>query len=45
MDHEKFDYTEWQREHFANVSLKTFNRQTAQYDKEHPYVMEEINKN
>jgi len=32
-----FDYTEWQREHFANISLEEFNRQAVQYDKEHPF--------
>lgn len=32
-----FDYTEWQREHFVNVSLKVFNKQAAQYDKDHPF--------
>ena len=34
---EPFDYTEWQREYFADVSLEVFNRQAAQYDKEHPF--------
>jgi hypothetical protein len=32
-----FDYTTWQREHFVDVSLEDFNRQAAQYDKEHPF--------
>jgi hypothetical protein len=32
-----FDYTTWRREHFADVSLEDFNRQAAQYDKEHPF--------
>jgi hypothetical protein len=32
-----FDYTAWQCEHFANVSLEDFNRQAVQYDKEHPF--------
>ena len=35
---ESFDYTEWQREHFAGISLETFNMQAAQYDKEHPLL-------
>jgi hypothetical protein len=36
---EPFDYTEWQQERFANVSLKDFNRQAAQYDKGHPFSL------
>ena len=34
---EPFDYTEWQREHFAGIPLETLNRQAAQYDKEYPF--------
>ena len=34
---EPFDYTEWQREHFAGTPLEDFNRQAAQYDEEHPF--------
>jgi type IV secretory pathway VirB4 component len=34
---EPFDYTEWQREHFTSISLEAFNRQAAQYDREHPF--------
>jgi hypothetical protein len=34
---EPFDYTEWQREYFAGISMEAFNRQAAQYDKEHPF--------
>ena len=34
---DQFDYTEWQREHFADICLEAFNRQAAQYDKEHPF--------
>jgi hypothetical protein len=37
---EPFDYTEWQRKHFANVSLEDFNRRAAQYDKEHPFSLQ-----
>jgi hypothetical protein len=32
-----FDYTTWQREHFADVSLEDFNRQAIQCDKGHPF--------
>jgi hypothetical protein len=34
---EPFDYTEWQREHFANITLEEFSKQAVQYDKEHPF--------
>jgi hypothetical protein len=34
---EPFDYTKWQREHFANVTLEEFSKQAVQYDKEHPF--------
>jgi hypothetical protein len=33
---EPFDYTEWQREHFANANLEEFNRMAAEYDKNNP---------
>ena len=35
---EPFDYTEWQLELFAGISLEAFNRQAAQFDKEHPFA-------
>jgi len=31
---EPFDYTKWQREHFADISLEAFNRQAVQHDEE-----------
>jgi hypothetical protein len=34
---EPFDYTEWQREHFAKYSLAELNRQAVQFAKEHPF--------
>jgi hypothetical protein len=33
---EPFDYTEWQREHFAGIDLETFNRMAAEYDQNNP---------
>jgi hypothetical protein len=30
---EPFDYTEWQKEYFKDVSLEDFNRRAAEYDK------------
>ncbi len=30
---EPFDYTEWQREHFCDVSLEELNKQAVQYCK------------
>jgi hypothetical protein len=34
---EPFDYTEWQREHFAKFSLEELNTKAVQFAKEHPY--------
>jgi hypothetical protein len=34
---EPFDYTQWQKKHFADVSLPEFNRQAVLYAKEHPF--------
>jgi hypothetical protein len=36
---EPFDYTEWQRSHFADTTLEEFNRKAAEYDKKHPWVV------
>ena len=33
---EPFDYTEWQKEYFKNVSLEYFNKKAAEYDKRYP---------
>ena len=30
---EPFDYTEWQKEYFKDISLEDFNRKAAEYDK------------
>lgn len=30
---EPFDYTEWQRQHFDNISLEDINKQAVQYCK------------
>ena len=35
---EPFNYTDWQRGHFEGISLEMFNRQAAEYDKEHPFL-------
>ncbi|GHV74867.1 hypothetical protein AGMMS49940_21690 [Spirochaetia bacterium] len=34
---EPFNYTEWQREHFANTTLEEFSKQAVQYDRDHPF--------
>jgi hypothetical protein len=31
-----FDYTEWQREHYANIDLHEFNMRAVQFDKDNP---------
>lgn len=31
---ERFDYTQWQHEHFADVELETFNAAAAHWEKE-----------
>jgi hypothetical protein len=33
---EPFDYTEWQRKHYANIDLHEFNMRAAQFDKDNP---------
>jgi len=33
---EPFDYTEWSREHYANVDLHELNRRAVEYDKNNP---------
>jgi hypothetical protein len=33
---EPFDYTEWQRKHYANIDLHEFNIRAVQYDKANP---------
>ncbi len=33
---EPFDYTEWQREHFASCELDELNEKAVQYCKENP---------
>jgi hypothetical protein len=30
------DYTEWQREHYANIDLHEFNMRAVQFDKDNP---------
>jgi hypothetical protein len=35
---ERFDYTEWQREYFANWTLKDFLSKAQEYDKRNPFV-------
>ena len=34
---EPFNYTEWQRERFANTTLEEFSKQAVQYDRDHPF--------
>jgi hypothetical protein len=36
---EPFDYTEWQREYFADVTLDDFLEKAMQYDKENPFTI------
>jgi hypothetical protein len=36
---EPFDYTEWQKEYFKNISLEDFNKKAAEYDRQHPWVI------
>ena len=33
---EPFDYTQWQREHFDNVSLEELNKSAVEYCKNNP---------
>ena len=36
---EKFDYTQWRREHFGNMDADTFLDAAVAYAKEHPYQL------
>jgi hypothetical protein len=41
---EPFDYTEWQKEYFKDISFKDisledFNQKAAEYDRQHPWVI------
>ncbi len=40
---EPFDYTEWQREHFADVSPDAFGNATINYCKSNPMQSEMVN--
>ena len=35
---ESFDYTEWQREYFANQTLDEFLNNAQEYDKKNPFM-------
>ncbi|GHT87312.1 hypothetical protein FACS1894137_14410 [Spirochaetia bacterium] len=35
---EPFDYTEWQRDYFANMGMDEFLDKAVQYDREHPWI-------
>jgi hypothetical protein len=35
---EPFDYTEWQRDHFADVTLDDFLEKAVRYDEAHPFT-------
>ena len=35
---EPFDYTEWQKKHYADVDLHTFNMRAVAFDKNNPAV-------
>ena len=35
---EKFDYTQWRREYFANISPEEFFREATEWAKSHPGV-------
>jgi len=34
---EPFDYTEWQKEQYADISVHELNRQAVEYAKTHPF--------
>ena len=34
---EPFDYTKWQREHYANMSLSDLNKKAVEYAKNNPF--------
>jgi hypothetical protein len=35
---EPFDYTEWQRDYFANIGMDEFLDKAVHYDREHPWT-------
>ncbi|GHV82256.1 hypothetical protein AGMMS49991_08140 [Spirochaetia bacterium] len=35
---ESFDYTEWQRDYFADTGMDEFLEKAAQYDRDHPWT-------
>jgi len=37
---DNFDYTEWQREYFANQHLDDFLNKAKEYDQKNPFDME-----
>ena len=39
---EKFDYTKWQREFFDAKTPEEISRETAQYEKSHPFTGDAI---
>ena len=45
INREKFDYTEWQRQRFDNMSSDEFNKAAIAYSKENPFVLESKDKN
>jgi len=34
---EPFDYTKWQREHYANISVSELNKSAIEYTKNNPF--------
>ena len=38
---ERFDYTEWRRRYFDNVSADSFNEEAVRYAREHPFRRKE----
>ena len=41
LSRESFDYTEWQRDYFANWPLDAFLQKAQEYDKKNPYYINE----
>ena len=41
LEKEPFDYTEWQKKHYADVDLHTFNMRAAAFDKNNPAALAE----
>ena len=37
INREKFDYTEWQRQRFDNISSEEFNEAAVSYSKDNPF--------